>query len=104
ELSDVLCPNETELALLCKGDIDPEDDKSVIAGARELLARGAKNVVVTLGSNGCMLVSSTSEGCQRFPADKVNATDTVGAGDAFLGSLGAYLARGMALEDAIGKA
>lgn len=51
-----------------------------------------------------MLVSSTSEGCQRFPADKVNATDTVGAGDAFLGSLGAYLARGMALEDAIGKA
>ncbi|CAM9542824.1 unnamed protein product [Ectocarpus fasciculatus] len=104
ELSDILCPNETELALLCKGDIDPKDDESVVAGARELLARGAKNVVVTLGSNGCMLVSSTSEGCQRFPADKVNATDTVGAGDAFLGSLGAYLARGMALEDAIGKA
>lgn len=61
-------------------------------------------MVVTLGSNGCMLVSSTSEGCQRFPADKVHATDTVGAGDAFLGSLGAYLARGMTLEDAIGKA
>lgn len=40
ELSDVLCPNETELALLCKGDIDPEDEGSVQAGAKELIARG----------------------------------------------------------------
>lgn len=44
ELSDILCPNETELALLCKGDIDPKDDESVIAGARELLARGTELV------------------------------------------------------------
>lgn len=51
-----------------------------------------------------MLVTSTSEGCKVFPADKVDATDTVGAGDAFLGSLGAYLARGLTLEEAIGKA
>lgn len=42
ELSDVVCPNETELALLCKGDIDPEDQKSVQAGARQLIARGTK--------------------------------------------------------------
>ncbi|CAM9219216.1 unnamed protein product [Scytosiphon promiscuus] len=104
ELSDVLCPNETELALLCKGDVDPEDEGSVQAGAKELIARGAKNVVVTLGSKGCMLVSSMSEGCTVFPAEKVDAKDTVGAGDAFLGSLGAYLARGATLEDAIGKA
>lgn len=40
ELSDVLCPNETELALLCKGDIDTESEESVEAGARELIARG----------------------------------------------------------------
>lgn len=51
-----------------------------------------------------MLVSSTTEGCKLFSADKVDAKDTVGAGDAFLGSLGAYLARGLALEDAVGKA
>lgn len=65
------------------------------------LAEGAKAVVVTLGSRGCMLVSSSSDGYRRFEAEKVDAVDTVGAGDAFLGSLGAYLARGMALEDAI---
>eukprot|EP00903_Cladosiphon_okamuranus_P015212 g14060.t1 len=108
EVSDVVCPNETELALLCKGDIDPEDQKSVQAGARELIERGAKNVVVTLGSKGCMLVSSSqadSEVCSLFCSrDKVVAKDTVGAGDAFLGSLGAYLARGLTLEAAVGKA
>ncbi|CAM9249988.1 unnamed protein product [Pylaiella littoralis] len=104
ELTDVLCPNESELALLCKGGIDPEDEESVKAGAKELIERGAKNVVVTLGSKGCMLVSSTSEACRLSPADKVDAKDTVGAGDAFLGSLGAYLARGLTLEAAVEKA
>lgn len=51
-----------------------------------------------------MLVSSTSEACRLSPADKVDAKDTVGAGDAFLGSLGAYLARGLTLEAAVEKA
>lgn len=51
-----------------------------------------------------MWVSSNSEECRLIPADKVDAKDTVGAGDAFLGSLGAYLARGLTLEAAIGKA
>lgn len=51
-----------------------------------------------------MYVSSKSEGFKVFPADKVSAVDTVGAGDAFIGALGAYLSRGVSLEDAIGKA
>lgn len=67
-------------------------------------AAGAKNVIVTLGSRGSMLVSSKSEGFRIFPAQKVAAVDTVGAGDAFMGSLGAYLARGVALDEAIEKA
>lgn len=46
ELSDVLCPNESELALLCKGDIDPEDEESVKAGARELIGRGTTTAVL----------------------------------------------------------
>lgn len=51
-----------------------------------------------------MLVSSKSEGYRIFSAEKVSAVDTVGAGDAFMGSLGAYLARGVPLEDAIENA
>ena len=69
-----------------------------------LLLIGAKAVVVTLGSRGCMLVSSSSEGYRQFAAERVDAIDTVGAGDAFLGSLGAYLARGAILEDALRNA
>lgn len=66
---------------------------------------GAKNVVVTLGSKGCMLVSAEGKGCAMFSTrEKVVAKDTVGAGDAFLGSLGSYLARGLTLEAAVGKA
>lgn len=51
-----------------------------------------------------MLVSSQFKGCPQFSADEVDAIDTVGAGDAFIGSLGAYLARGLAMEEAVGKA
>ena len=40
ELSDVLCPNETELATLCERNVDPENDDSVCEGARELISRG----------------------------------------------------------------
>lgn len=40
QLSDLLCPNETELALLCKGNVDPKSDESVCEGARELIGRG----------------------------------------------------------------
>lgn len=52
-----------------------------------------------------MLVSADVKGCAMFSSrEKVVAKDTVGAGDAFLGSLGSYLARGLTLEAAVGKA
>ncbi|CAM9953084.1 unnamed protein product, partial [Sphacelaria rigidula] len=88
EVSDVVVPNETELALMCQStDVDPDREESVCEGARELIQRGAKSVVVTLGSRGCMLVSSVAPTLGQktftiFPAEKVVATDTVGAGDA----------------------
>lgn len=72
---------------------------------------GAKDVIVTLGSRGCMWVSAAkaplaSDGFRfrRFLADEVVATDTVGAGDAFVGALAAYLSQGLDLESSIGKA
>lgn len=46
QLSDILCPNETELALLCRGDVDPDDYDSVHKGARELIERGAPNTSI----------------------------------------------------------
>lgn len=51
QVSDVVCPNETELALLCKCDVDPEVNNSVHAGARELIARGAGPLQCNIGQS-----------------------------------------------------
>ena len=49
-------------------------------------------VVVTLGARGCLVV--TNGEVTALPAPKVEAVDTTGAGDAFVGSLAVFLARG----------
>lgn len=54
--------------------------------------------IVTLGGDGCLFEGRT------FAAEKVAAVDTTGCGDAFCGVLTAALARGIAIERAIGLA
>ena len=51
--------------------------------AEYLVNKGLKNVIVTMGSRGAMWV--TKENCQYLKSFKVNAVDTSGAGDAFIG-------------------
>jgi hypothetical protein len=53
-LCDLVIPNETEAALLT--GIAVNDPASAERAARLLLAKGAKNVIVTLGGQGCLLV------------------------------------------------
>jgi sugar/nucleoside kinase (ribokinase family) len=53
-LSDLVIPNETEASLL--SGVQVTDVASAEAAARVLLAKGAKNVIVTLGGQGCLLV------------------------------------------------
>ena len=93
EAVDVLVPNESEARSLLglKAD-EPIDEKS----ARGLLKR-VKCAVVTLGSEGVLVV--TPEGVHRLTAPKVEAVDTVGAGDAFVGALTVELSSGRSLMD-----
>ena len=51
--------------------------------AQELQKKGAKAVILTLGSQGAVL--STQAGCWHVPAFHVDAVDTTAAGDAFIG-------------------
>ena len=95
ELSDVLCPNEGE-ALLLSGQSDPAP------AARELLGRGAGAVVVTLGENGCLVADS--EHVRHIDGVPVEAVDTTGAGDAFVGALSYFLAAGFSLEQSAERA
>lgn len=87
-LTDWLVPNEVEFALLSGGG-DADDDAAVAAFAR----RTGSRLVVTLGARGAVLV--TAEGrVVRVPAVTVEAVDTTGAGDAFVGAFAATLADG----------
>ena len=61
-------------------------------GAKYLLEQGCKNVIVTLGENGSILVNSG--GICRVNAHKVKAIDTTAAGDSYLGALVTKLAEG----------
>lgn len=54
ELCDVICPNETETALLTGMPTDTLQQCE--AAARAILDKGAKAVCMTLGERGCMLV------------------------------------------------
>ena len=100
QLSDIFCPNETETELLLGIRIQTQDE--AISAARNLLKRGPKTVILTLGSLGSLLV--TTDQTELVPAEVVNAVDTTGAGDAFIGSLAYFLGVGKPLVDAMEKA
>jgi ribokinase len=91
QLSDVICPNEPETELLTGM---PAGDEA----ARELLARGAGAVALTLGERGCLVVEG--ESVTEVAVEPVRAVDTTGAGDAFVGALATFLAAGRGLVDA----
>ncbi len=96
-LVDVLAPNEFEAALLTGLPVD--SDGQIRSAAAALRATGAANVIITLGGRGALL--ATADGFQHFPAFPVKPVDTTAAGDAFVGCLGAALAEGRPLEEAM---
>lgn len=93
-LVDYLVPNESELASLMP-DIPGREQQ-----AQELLrTTGATAVVVTLGEEGALVV--TADGTELVPAPRVDAVNTVGAGDIFCGNLAARLSQGTELKEAV---
>ena len=94
---DYIKPNETELEILVGRTLQGEDERR--AAAEELRDKGVKNVLVSLGGDGLLLVNE--EGCRFFPAHKVTAVDTTAAGDCFTASFALALSKGESVEDAI---
>lgn len=97
EQIDFLIPNETELQKLTGTDLRSEQDAA--KAARTLIAKGVKNVIVTLGEKGALLV--TREEAVHFPVPRVTAVDTTAAGDAFIAAFAVELSEGKACSDAI---
>ncbi len=95
-----LIPNETELAILTGMPVESKGEVS--AAAQSLVSQGVETVIVTLGARGALL--ATREGSRAIAPVKVQAVDTTGAGDAFIGSFARYFAGGLSLETALAEA
>ena len=96
-LADFIIPNETELSLLTGisvNDLDPAEK-----AARKLLEQGAKNVIVTLGSNGALIVTRTK--VTKVNTYPVDVKDTTAAGDAFIGGFATGLLQDKSLEESV---
>jgi ribokinase len=94
---DYLIPNESEASVLSGRPVDSVG--SADAAASALLAQGARNVIITLGSQGALY--STRGHSQHFAAKPVQAVDTTAAGDTFVGGFAAALAQGKSAAEAI---
>lgn len=97
KLIDYITPNETELAKLTGTSVESVEE--AIVAANILLNKGVKNIIVTLGESGALLVNE--EETVHFKANKVKAIDTTAAGDSFNGAIAVYLSEGYTIHEAI---
>jgi len=97
EQVDILVVNEHEAAVLCEHLELPRRDP-----ASGLARHLGNTVIVTLGAAGA--IGARRDEVLRVEALAVNAVDTTGAGDCFVGVLASALARGTSLHAAMQRA
>ncbi|MGW4437481.1 ribokinase [Streptomyces sp. NPDC004596] len=92
EATDLLVANEYE-AVTLTGRTDPRD-------AAAALLQLVQEVVVTLGATGCLYLARGTEPLV-VPAPRVEAVDTTGAGDTFVGALAVALTEEKPVREAL---
>jgi ribokinase len=100
DLVDILILNESELGFLTGVDLDDTSDQArLIEAARSLQADTDKIICVTLGKRGALALVDRE--ALVIPGRVVEAIDTTGAGDCFVGAVAAQLANGNSIRDAL---
>jgi ribokinase len=99
DLVDILVLNETELGFLVRAVLrDTDDLSSFIEAARSLQTDKDTIICVTLGKRGVIALVDGEP--LIIPGRAVEAVDTTGAGDCFVGAVAAELADGRPVRDA----
>lgn len=86
-------PNHEELGELCGETLSPADTGAITRCARSLQAKGARNVLVSMGGAGSLLVSEDGQVLRQPPAQGT-LVNSVGAGDSMVAGFLAALAQG----------
>ena len=96
---DYFTPNETEASFYVDHNVETHEDAE--KAAIQLLEKGIKNVVITLGEKGAFFANSE----EKFSLSIANLSnpvvDTTGAGDAFNAGFAAALTEGQNIKDAL---
>jgi len=95
---DILIPNEGELlrlhSLLNLKNLKGEKKERIIHASRDISEYGVNVIITTLGSKGSLIYDAKKDKITDIPALKVQAVDTVGAGDCFNGVFASMLNQG----------
>ena len=108
DLNNNLVPTKTQIDELdkalpqrCYVDHDVETHEDAEKAAMQLLEKGIKNVVITLGEKGAFFANSE----EKFSLPIANLSnpvvDTTGAGDAFNAGFASALTEGQNIKDAL---
>lgn len=95
--TDIFTPNRIECETLLNRSLKTNEDLE--KAIRDINAMGVKNVIITLGSDGC-IYNDGSE-IKKHGIIKCEVVDTTAAGDSFLGGVLVTLARGETMESAV---
>ena len=87
-----------DLLSLCDFAVPNETESAALGGTQVLLDAGVTTVITTLGEQGAEISDATAT--TLIAPYTVDAIDTVGAGDAFVGALCAEIARGADIQRA----
>lgn len=88
-------PNKEELEFILNRKLETETD--IINAGKELIYKGAQNVMITLGDSGALLVTTDKIYKGTFP--KVTIKNTVGSGDSTVGGFAYALSQERTLPE-----
>lgn len=97
ERIDIITPNATETELLT--GIYPTNERDALKASKVLLDQGVQSIIIKMGAKGACYCTPEKRG--SIPAFKVEAIDTVAAGDCFNGGLAYALSQGQEIVDAV---